>query len=362
MPSTAELQQRAIDYARTGDFGAEALATNLELSRLAPTNEGAWTRLSRCYLETGQLDAATMALDTVLQINPQNTIARSLQTEVTRRRMAAAGPVRTPRAPRASRASSSGARASRASSPTAHAPRAVGGKREKTRTPMLAGFGRAEFITLGQLAPAAAVEALSARLDALLMALNDRPFAAKAVETRNRAGQSGARLFRRNTLQAAAPGYIRAFHQGGRREPQLAIGFFSSTPWGRDAISVGIGFDVSPDPAAREQERALAFFARFQQLVAGAFRPFLAQWMSGNGGFIQVGQESASTDLLPNDALARLIAVQNAVDLGWIFYGRWLFADRLQDGDILADGRRLVTWIDTSFSDLLPVWSTLYRA
>jgi hypothetical protein len=354
MPSAAELQQRAIDFARTGDFGAEALAINLELSRMAPTNEGAWTRLSRCYLETGQLDAATMALDTVLQINPQNTIARSLQTEVTRRRMAAAGPVRTARAPRAAspRAASTGGRASRA----------LSDRGEKRRGPVLGGFGRAEFVTLGQLAPAAAVEALSGRLDALLMALNDRGFAAKAVETRNRAGQSGARLFRRNTLQAAGPGHIRAFHQGGRREPQLAINFFSSTPWGRDAIGVGIGFDVSADPVAREQERALAFFARFQQLVAGAFRPFLAQWMSGSGGFIQLGAQPPSTDLLPNDALARLIAVQNAVDLGSIFYGRWLFADRLQDGDIVADGRRLVTWIDTSFSDLLPVWSSLYRA
>ena len=349
MPSAAELQQRAIDFAKTGDFGPEALAVNLELSKLAPTNEGAWTRLSRCYLETGQLDAATMALDAVLQVNPQNTIARSLQTEVTRRRMAAAAPVRTPRAPRSASASP-------------RAPRTTAVRTEKTRGRALAGFGRAEFVTLGQLAPSAAVEALSVRLDALLMALNDRGFAAKAVETRNRAGQSGARLFRRNTLQAAGAGHIRAFHQGGRREPQLSINFFSSTPWGRDAIGVGIGFDVSPDAITREQERALAFFERFQQLVAGPFRPFLAQWMSGSGGFIQLGTQPPSTDLLPNDALARLIAVQNAVDLGWIFYGRWLFADRLPDGDIIADGRRLVTWIDTSFADLLPVWSSLYRA
>jgi hypothetical protein len=343
MPSAAELQQRAVDYARTGDFGAEALATNLELSRIAPTNEGAWTRLSRCYLESGQLDAATMALDTVLQLNPQNNIARSLQTEVTRRRMAAATPVRT----RAPRASSGRERAT---------------KPQKTRPGTLAGFGRAEFVTLGHLAPAAALEALSGRLDALLMSLNDRPFAAKAVETRNRAGHSGARLFRRNTLQAVGPGHIRVCHQGGRREPQLAIGFFSSTPWGRDAIGAGIGFDVSADRVAREQERALAFFAQFQQLAAGAYRSFLAQWMSGSSGFVQFDQQPPSTDLLPDDALARMIALQNPAELEWIFYGRWLFADRLQDSDIIADGRRLVTWIETSFSDLLPVWSNLYRA
>ena len=343
MPSAAELQQRAIDFAKTGNFGPQALETNLELARVAPTNEGAWTRLSRCYLESGQLDAATMALDTVLQLNPQNSIARSLQTEVAKRRIAAAGPVTRTRAPRAS----SGVKTPRA---------------DKSKGLAVGGFGRAEFVTLGQLAPAAALEALAGRFDALLLALNDRPFAAKAVETRNRAGQSGARLFRRNTLQAVSPGHIRGCHQGGRREPQLTVGFFSATPWGRDAMSVGIGFDLSPDPLAREQERAVAAFNRFQQLISGAWRSFLGQWMSGNGGFIQFGNQPPSTDLLPDQALSRLIEVQNPAELEWIFYGRWLFADRLQDTDILADGRRLVTWSETSFSDLLPVWTSLYRS
>jgi hypothetical protein len=342
MPSAAELQQRAIDFAKTGNFGPQALETNLELARVAPTNEGAWTRLSRCYLESGQLDAATMALDTVLQLNPQNSIARSLQTEVAKRRMAAAGPVIRTRTPRA---------ASSVKTPRA----------EKSKGPV-GGFGRAEFVTLGQLAPAAALEALAGRFDALLLALNDRPFAAKAVETRNRAGQSGARLFRRNTLQAVSQGHIRGCHQGGRREPQLTVGFFSATPWGRDAMSVGIGFDLSPDPLAREQERAVAAFNRFQQLISGAWRSFLGQWMSGNGGFIQFGKHPPSTDLLPDQALSRLIEVQNPAELDWIFYGRWLFADRMQDADILADGRRLVTWSETSFSDLLPVWTSLYRS
>ena len=54
MPSVQELQQRAIDFAKSGDFGPQALSTNLELAKLAPANEGALTRLSRCYLESGQ--------------------------------------------------------------------------------------------------------------------------------------------------------------------------------------------------------------------------------------------------------------------------------------------------------------------
>ena len=97
MPSIQELQQRAIEYAKSGDFGAQALSTNLELAKIAPTNEGALTRLSRCYMEGGQLDEATATLDAALQLNPQNTIARSLQLEVTKRRVASTPVVKTPR-------------------------------------------------------------------------------------------------------------------------------------------------------------------------------------------------------------------------------------------------------------------------
>ena len=339
MPSVAELQQRAIDFARTGDFGPQALATNLELTQLAPANEGAWTRLSRCYLEGGQLDHATAALDAVLQLNPQNTIARSLQVEVTRRRTAATAPVRPVRA--------RAARAPREARPKGAA---------------LGGFGRAEFVALGQLAPPAALEALGGRVEALLMAINERPFAGRAVETRNRAGQSGARLFRRNTIQAGGPGLLHVFHQGGRREPQLNIGFFSSTPWGRDAVRAGIGFDFRPDGTASERERALGYFSQFQQLTSGAWRGFLSQWMGGAGGFIQLGERPPATDLLPNDALGALIGCQNPADVGWVFFGRWLFADRPHDADVLADGRRLVAWVEGSLSDLLPLWSSLYRS
>jgi tetratricopeptide (TPR) repeat protein len=343
MPSAPELQQRAIEFAKAGDFGPQALATNLELAKLAPTNEGALTRLSRCYMEGGQLDQATATLDAVLQINPQNTIARSLQMEVTRRRASVAPVVKRTR--------SAEAKPKRAEARSAGA---------------VTGFGRAEFATLGQLDPDAAVEALNARVESLLLALNDRPFASRAVEARNRAGLAGARLFRRNTLHAGGPGHVYAFHQGGRFEPQLNIGFFSRTPWGRDAIRAGLGFNLAPkgdDPADRAgHERALAAFARFQQLASSAWRGFLQQWMAANGGFVQYGHLPPSTDLMPNDALAKLIDVQSPVDVEWVFLGRWLFLDRAGDADLMADGRRLLAWMETSFTDLLPVWTNLYRA
>lgn len=349
MPSIQELQLRAVEYARAGDFGSQALATNLELAKLAPTNEGALTRLSRCYMEGGQLDEATATLDAAIQLNPQNTIARSLQLEVTKRRVASMPVLKPQRPPPRVRATTGAWATPRATKATPRAGR-------------VAGIGRAEFAVLGQLAPEAAVEALGSRIEPLLMALNERPFAGKAVEARNRAGQSGARLFRRHTVQAGGSGYLRVFHQGARWEPQLTIGLLSATPWVRDAACAGIGFRLAPEGSEKDQERALAHFAQFQQLVSGAWRGFLTQWMSTSGGFIQYGDSPAATSLLPNDALAWLINCQHPADVGWIFFGRWLFLDRSQDADILADGRRLVAWIDSSFTDLLPVWTSLYRS
>ncbi len=86
------LTQRAIDYARRGDFGTDARALNEELTRLAPDNEGAWTRLARCCLEAGQLGDASSALESALLLNPQNNLARSLLQEVIRRELLAETP------------------------------------------------------------------------------------------------------------------------------------------------------------------------------------------------------------------------------------------------------------------------------
>ncbi len=82
MGDIPSLTQRAIDYARRGDFGTDARALNEELTKLAPDNEGAWTRLARCCLEAGQLADASSALESALLLNPQNDLARSLLQEV----------------------------------------------------------------------------------------------------------------------------------------------------------------------------------------------------------------------------------------------------------------------------------------
>lgn len=89
MADIPSLQQKAVDFAKRGDFGVDARAVNEELTRLAPENEGAWTRLARCCLEAGQLDAASGALESALLLNPHNNLARSLLQEVIRRELLA---------------------------------------------------------------------------------------------------------------------------------------------------------------------------------------------------------------------------------------------------------------------------------
>ena len=100
MTDISSLQQKAVDFAKGGDFGADARAVNEELTRLAPDNEGAWTRLARCCLEAGQLSAASGALESALLLNPQNNLARSLLQEVIRRELLAE-PAEEPAPPRA---------------------------------------------------------------------------------------------------------------------------------------------------------------------------------------------------------------------------------------------------------------------
>ncbi len=354
----AALELRAIDFAKRGDFGADARSVNEELTRAAPANQGAWTRLARCCMELGQLDEATAALDAVLVLNPQNTIARNLQAEVGKRR---AGPAAEP-APRRRRTSSSSAEPS---SPRSVARRTTSSRTGRTATATLPGFGRAEFTALGHLPPANAAESLTSRIEPLLMALNERPFAAKAVEARNRAGHAGARLFRRGSLDPVAPGWISVAQQGGRWEPQLSIGFFAAPHWGRDAVAAGLGFNLSEggsdDRADRGRERVFEYFQAFQEALTATWRQHLTDWMRVNGGFVQVGRQPPATDLLPYDAIERIARHDNPGTLDWVFVGRWLFGDKGEDIGILTDGPRLARWTEQTFADLLPLWGEVYR-
>jgi tetratricopeptide (TPR) repeat protein len=339
---TQSLEEQATGFAKRGDFGVAARQVNEELTRAAPANAAAWTRLGRCCLELGQLDEATAALESALTLNPQNTIASSLQQEVARRRAKLSAAIPPPKKTRATASKARGA-----------------GKA------VVGGFGRPEFATLGQLPAAAAVDALGPRIEAILMALSDRAFAPKIVEARNRAGQPGSKLFRRNSFYPGGAGHIYAFQHGGRWEPQVNLGFFADSRLGRNAIRAGIGFNLAEGEADLESgaghERVLAHFERFQQLVSSEWRQLLIDWMGANGGFIQYGDQGPSLDMLPKDAVNWLATTTEARELGWVFCGRWLFADRMADADTMENATRLTRTLEQTFTDLLPLWMSVYR-
>lgn len=325
MPATlADLQQRAVELARQNRFGADAVEVNLEITRADAANQGAWTRLARCYLEGRRFAEAAGALATVLDLNPSNTIARSLLSEVTRRRASAL--------------------------PSAEA---------------ASGFTSHDFDALGHLAPVDAARALGAKVEALLLSVNDRRTSARIVEARTRAGQAGTKLFHRNSYHAAEGGHIFAYHHGGRREPQFNIGFFSRTPWGGDWIRVGIGFNMSAgarQPEGDGQEQSVAFFEAFQRQLAGPWRGPLTDWMAGSGGFIQYGGRPPAVDLLPKNAVEWLINCRNPAAQGWVFVGRWLSLENPDHAKTLASMPKLAEAVEETFAALLPLWTSVYTA
>ena len=344
----SNLEQQAIDFARRGEFSAAAKQVNEELAKLAPTNQGAWTRLARCNIELGLFDEANTALETVLQMNPQNTIARSLLQESIKRAIRLEPPEAPPKRTRARVASSTRTK-----------------KSKPERVLAARGIGRAQFAALGQLEPAAAVESLTPAIEPILVALNDRGFAETVVEARHRAGHAGNVVFRRNTVQADSPGHVYVFHYGGRWEPQLNIGLYAGEQWGRPAMRAGIGFNFTTEAADGDldtgPERVAEYFDRFQRLVSSEWKPLLTRWMTANAGFIQYGDRQPETAMLPADAVAWLISSASPAEHGWIFVGRWLFGDRGTDTETMEDPTRLTKWMEQAFTDLLPLWTSVYR-
>ena len=321
---TAALEKTAIDYAKLGDFGAAALEVNRTLTQLAPANQGAWTRLARCCMEQQQLDDAVEALARVLELNPANTIAKSLQQEVVRRR--AMRPVRSDAA---------------------------------------SGFTPQDFYTLGQLAPSDAARALGSKFESLLTSLNEQRTAARIVDARNRTGQSGSKLFRRNSFYPGSHGCIYAFHHGGRWEPQFNLGMFSAHPWGTAAFRIGLGFNMSPAGSDPDREAGqghiLAQFERFQEQLGSTWRGHVVDWMAKTGGFIQYGERAVATDMLPKQGVDWIVGCRNPAGIGWVFIGRWLFPDKPADAAILGETRMLVSTVEDTFAALFPLWLSVYQ-
>jgi tetratricopeptide (TPR) repeat protein len=321
----ALLEKRAIEFAKLGNFGGEALEVNRQLTDAAPSNQGAWTRLARCCMEQQQFDEAATALTRALELNPSNNIAKSLQQEVIRRR--AMAPVRSGAA---------------------------------------SGFTAQDFYTLGQLPASEAARALGPKFESLLISLNEQRTSARIVDARNRAGQSGSKLYRRNSFYAGDHGHVFGFHHGGRWEPQFNVGMFSANPWGVSSFRMGIGFNMSsagsdPDREAG-QANTLAWFEKFQDELRSTWRGHLVDWMAKYGGFIQFGDRGPATDMLPKQAIEWITNCRNPAGIGWVFVGRWLFPDKADDAATLGEMRKLVAAVEDTYAALFPLWLNVYQA
>jgi Tetratricopeptide repeat len=317
-----DLQQRAVELAKNNSFGSEALDVNLQITRSDPSNQGAWTRLARCYLEQRRFADAAGALATVLDLNPSNTIAKSLMTEVTKRRAMAL--------------------------PAADA---------------RSGFTTHDFDALNNLAPVDAARALGPKIETLLMSLNDQRTAQRIVEARNRAGESGSKLFHRNSYHDAGTGYVHAWHHGGRWEPQFDIGLLGGNMWGGNWMRMGLGFNLvagGRDDQLDGHERVVRYFEAFQQQLGSAWKRHLADWMAKSGGFIQYGHRGPAVDLLPPQAVEWLMTCRNPSAQEWIFVGRWLSLSTPADATVLGDMRQLAAAVEDTFAALFPLWAAIY--
>ena len=320
----AALERRALELMKQADFGPEAVRVNAEIVEQRPTHESAWTRLGRCHLEQRQFDEAVSALRAALALNPSNGVATNLLNEVRRRR---------------------------ALTPTAQ---------ERATT----GFSAREFAMLDALSPDEAGRTLRPRIEALFDTVNASTIAARVVETRQRRGESGSKLFHANSFSPVAKGHLVASHHGGRWEPQFSLGWFSSPTHPASVMRIGLGFNTSqtgrdPDRVA-EREHLLSCFERFQRTLEQSWRTELARWMGANTGFIQYADHPPAVDLVPQRAVEWLLNCRNAAALDWIFVGRWLFLDDQDAATILRDRARLAKAIDETFRTLFPLWLGAY--
>jgi len=318
------LQQQALELMKRADFGDESIRVNAEIVQHLPKDDGAWTRLGRCYLEQRQFDEAVGALRTALSINPSKTIATNLLAEVRKRR--------------------------------ALTPTAV--QRAST------GFSSREFALIESLTGDDLLHALRPRMEALFDTVNASTVAGRIVDARRRAGESGSKLFHANSYYAGhTPGHVYAFHHGGRWEPQFNLGWFTE-PIMPSCLRIGIGFNLSeagkdPDRGAA-QDQAMRYFERFQQAITRSWRGELARWMSANAGFLQYGHHPPSLEMLPDRALDWVLSCRNPAAVEWIFLGRWLFFEKPDEAKILSDRSKLATLVDETFRALLPLWLTTY--
>jgi Flp pilus assembly protein TadD len=81
-PEIHELRRRAESLARSEEWGEIAIEINTQMLEIDDHDAGAYTRLARCFLEQGKLEAAREMYTQVLIFDPNNSIACNRLPEI----------------------------------------------------------------------------------------------------------------------------------------------------------------------------------------------------------------------------------------------------------------------------------------
>ena len=355
MPSA--LQERARQLAIAQDFGAEALDLNRRLVAENGADTGSRTRLARCYLQAGQVEAAEAEYREVLRLDPKNRIAAGGLAQIEQqRRLAELGPepvraVRS-RAPRVTGASTPRSRISESPSPLDDHP-----------VPQIfSGFERRDFAELQVCPPGQIRRRFAPRVVDLLKRVNALASSREIAAVRE-AGKK--QLFRLSLGDVQSDtGHWYVFNMGGRWEAQFNIGMYAGSQKGGDWVRIGLGYHLEShgadgDAASANQVREA--FRRLQALVDSPRRSLLVGWMIKEDGRVQVGSGGRQLDLRPASQATDVVGNLDAGHTDWLFCGKWLTPDNADDAPILADPVEFVRTVDRTFSGLLPLWRALHE-
>jgi hypothetical protein len=127
----------------------------------------------------------------------------------------------------------------------------------------------------------------------------------------------------------------------------------------------GIGFHLANDGADSVAGGGVndvrRHFRRFQEILGSPSRSLFLGWMVKENGLVELDGSGPRMDLRQPAETADLLAGCDPDRTAWVFFGKWLLAERADDAAVLADPVELVRTIDRAFTGLLPLWRALWE-
>ena len=155
------------------------------------------------------------------------------------------------------------------------------------------------------------------------------------------------------------------FNLGGRWEPQWNIGMYGGPPVG-NWLRIGIGFNLAEEGAETDRASGVTLvrdrFRRFQRILTSPRRSLFLGWMVKENARLEYGRRGPRLEVREPSQAASLIAEFDPERSAWIFFGKWLQIDNLDEAAVLSDPVILVRTIDRVFTGLLPLWRALHEA